>query len=191
MSMTMSRVVRTLAVAAAAGLAAVASLTVASPAQAASGDHCAINLSEPGTMRCFETFEDAKRFAESLGERFGPGKGEAALSPGAARTDARAAVALVLYGIEYDWTLWNPGGGSRWVYGFGACTTPTTNVDGEISDWGVYGFDQRISSFQTFNNCWAKHYDLVGFGGLAVGYQGSQLIINAALNNDTSSERWS
>jgi hypothetical protein len=42
-----------------------------------------------------------------------------------------------------------------------------------------------------FNNCWSKHYDLVNFGGLAVGYQGSQAVINAALNNDTSSERWS
>lgn len=190
----LARMVPALCVAA---LAAVTSVLVASPAHAATtGDHCMIVLPSTTIVRCFATFDEARQFAEDAGA-VGPSKTGPAVGPGgitvAARSVAPMIGALTLIGVEIDAppvslsTL-----GSLWVYGTGGqCTTPTTNVDYQITSYVGTGWDQRISSFLTFNNCWAKHYDLLGFGGASVGYSGSQSPIAAPLNNDTSSERWS
>lgn len=187
---------RLLAVLSAAAIATVGSVLAASPAHAAdTGQHCMVILPSTEIARCFDTFDEAKQFAQEAGA-VGPSKDGPAAVPGgstvAARSVAPATGTLTLIGIEFDAPLWNPILGELFVYGLnGPCTTTVNDVDYQIPDYRVYGWDQRISSFLTFNNCWAKHYDLVNFGGLAVGYQGSQAVINAALDNDTSSERWS
>jgi hypothetical protein len=192
---TFARLARVLATMSVAAMAIAGTALVASPAQAQTAQHCLVVMPDPGFERCFVTFEEARQFAADAGA-IGPSKD----APGAWQNNARPAAGpsagvanhLTLLSIEYDLPFWNPLGATRWVYGTnGPCTTPVSNTDYQLPDWSVYGFDQRISSFQTFGNCWTKHYDLVNFGGLVVGYQGSQALINAALNNDTSSEQWS
>lgn len=197
---TFARLARVLATVSVAAMAIAGSALVASPAQAEAAQaqtaqHCLVVMPDPGFERCFATFEEAKQFAEDA-DAVGPSKD----APGAWQNNTRPAAApaagvanhLTLLSIEYNWPLWNPLGGTRWVYGTnGPCTNTVNDTDYQLPDWSVSGFDQRISSFQNFGNCWTKHYDLVGYGGLVVGYQGSQALINAALDNDTSSERWS
>jgi hypothetical protein len=185
-SSNISRIARTFAVVCAAGLATAASVLGAGPAQAATGEHCMIVLPDAAVVRCFDTFDQARQFAESAGA-VGPSKG----GSDTARA-LRSAANLTLLSVEYDLPGWNILGATRWVYGTaGPCSGTVNDIDYSLNDWADSNFDQRISSFLMFNNCWSKHYDLVNFGGLAVGYQGSQAVINAALNNDTSSERWS
>jgi hypothetical protein len=161
----------------------------ATSARTMTGHHCFVVLPANTVLRCFDTVEEADKFALQLGPSR-PSKGEQSASTAARSAGLAAQVNLTHIGTEYTGAFWT--GDSIRVYGSnGPCTTPVTNVDYQLPDWSVVGFNQKISSFQTFGNCWAKHYDLVNFGGLAVGYQGSQLVINAALDNDTSSERWS
>jgi hypothetical protein len=189
------RLARTVPALCVAALAAVTSVLVASPAHAATtGDHCMIVLPSTTIERCFATFDEARQYAEDAGA-VGPSKTGPAVGPGgipvAARSVAPMIGARTLIGVEIDAPPVTKLG-SLWVYGTGGpCTTPTSNVDYEIPSYVGTGWDQRISSFLTFNNCWAKHYDLVSFGGASVGYQSSQSPIAALLNNDTSSERWS
>lgn len=165
-----------------------------SPAQADEGPpppettetHCVITVPGPAQLRCFATEAEAEAFTEAHASVM-PGKDGSGAS---SASRSSVAVGGTLIGIEYAL----PGylGSSMRVIGLGGpCTTATTNIDYELPDWAAYGFDQRISSFKTRGNCWAKHYDLVNFGGLAVGYQGGQAWINLALDNDTTSERWS
>lgn len=189
-SLNFSRIARTFAVVCTAGVAAAASMLVASPAHAAPGEHCMIVLPEKVMPRCFDTFEQAKQFAESIGA-IEPSK-EGQTAPQAIRAVAAAAGGLTLLSIEFDLPAWNFLGAEVWVYGSaGPCTPTIGDVDYELPDWAVFGFDQKISSFLTYGKCWTKHYDLVNFGGLAVGYQASNAVMNASINNDTSSERWS
>ena len=186
---------RLLAVLSAAAIATLGSVLAASPAHAAdTAQHCMMYLPTGEILRCFDTFDEAKQFADDAGMFDPPKDGTAVSGAGsavAARSVSPATGGLKVIGIEYDYPLWDPAGGTFWELGPTRCTNTTSDVDYSKPDYSVYGWNQRISSFQVFSNCWAKHYDLVNFGGLAVGYQGSQAIINSALNNDTSSERWS
>jgi hypothetical protein len=189
-SFNLNRIARTLAMVAVAGLATAASVFVASPAQAETAGHCMVVLPNPVPVACFDTDEQAMKYAESLGALIIPGKG--GTSSGQATRSAAAALVggLTLIGKEYPGSLHT--GISIHVYGTnGPCTTTTTDIDYQLPDWGMYGFDQRISSFKTFGNCYAKHYDLVNYGGYSVGYQPGQAVMNATINDDTSSERWS
>jgi hypothetical protein len=187
---------RLLAVLSAAAIATVGSVLAASPAHAAdTAQNRVVVLPNAESVRCFDTFDEVKQYLQDIGASFGPSKDATAAVPGsgslAARSVAPATGGLKVIGIEYDYPLWDPLGGTFTLLGPRACTNTVGDVDYDVPDYAVYGFNQRISSFQTFNNCWAKHFDLFNYGGLAVGYQGSQAIINSALNNDTSSERWS
>jgi len=53
------------------------------------------------------------------------------------------------------------------------------------------GYVDVISSYYTFANCWVEHYENPSWGGAKVGYHGSRSYIGAALDNRTSSQRWS
>lgn len=193
-SFHLPRLARLLTVVCAAALAAGG--FTAGPAQAAEPEqHCLVVMPDPGFVRCFDTLDEVDQFAKNAGAVVGPAKGASGTGPAAGTASLTggaglAAVSLTLISREYDLPFFL--GSSRSVYGTnGPCTTTVNDVDYQLPDWSAFGFNQKISSFQTFSNCWAKHYDLVSYGGLAVGYQGTQAVINAALDNDTSSERWS
>lgn len=103
---------------------------------------------------------------------------------------AAPAQASTVIGTEYQHASY---GGAFWNVtvspnGF-TCTTSTGNVDAEIGSIG--GWNDFISSFKTYSNCWAKHYEHNFYGGASVGYSGSQSYIGNAMNDRTSSIRWS
>lgn len=98
--------------------------------------------------------------------------------------------AATIIGQEYQHS--NYGG---WVWnvtlspnGF-VCTGPTDNVDASSSSLG--GWNDIISSYKTYANCWAKHYEHSYFGGASIGYSGTLSYIGNAMNDRTSSIRWS
>jgi len=187
---------RLLAVLSAAAIATVGSVLAASPAHAAdTAQHCVVLLPSAQVVHCFDTFDEMTRYLQDIGASFGPSKDAAAAPPGsgslAARSVAPATAGLKVLSIEYDLPGWDKFGATDTFLGAYACSTTTTDIDYEVSDLSASGFNQRISSFKVYNNCWAKHYDLINFGGFAVGYQGSEFVINLSIDNDTSSERWS
>jgi hypothetical protein len=70
------------------------------------------------------------------------------------------------------------------------CTGTTSDVDASLGSMPS-GWNDRISSFRGFSNCWTKIYEHSGFGGAALGYQGDTRYVGDALNDQTSSIRWS
>jgi hypothetical protein len=114
----------------------------------------------------------------------------AMFAAGAAFLSSPASADTVI-GIEYEHR--NYGGASLNVTvapnGF-TCTTTTSDVDASLSSMPS-GWNDRVSSYRTYANCWAKHYQHSNFGGSSVGYAGSRTYIGDALNDRTSSIRWS
>lgn len=182
------------------GSAIAASPAGAAPTAPAAEDlrHCAIVLPYTGNVKCFATVEEAGQFGEE-GPPKDPQSSDATFAAGpGARSAGSAAVVLTKLSVEYQYTFWNLfnlNGRSLTIYGTaGPCTTATTDTDYVMSSMPIInGFDwhNRVSSFQTFSNCWTQHYDGVNWGGNFVGYQGSQLAIAGLLDDDTSSMKWS
>ena len=53
------------------------------------------------------------------------------------------------------------------------------------------GWNNVITSFQSFANCWLKHFESPGFGGAVIGYGPTDSYVGAVMDNQTSSLRWS
>lgn len=70
------------------------------------------------------------------------------------------------------------------------CTASTGNVDASISSL-TGGWDNVISSFKNYSNCYTNHYEVSGFGGSSTGYWDNHLFIGSAMNDNSSSLRWS
>jgi hypothetical protein len=180
-------------------LAIVGSGLVASPAQAAPAvaddlAHCVVVLPYTGIAKCFATFEEAQQFGD--GGDVGPKNPQAGASDtgSAARFSSGAAlVVLTRLSVEYDLPLFL--GRTLTLYGTnGPCTTTTADTDYQMSSMPLppatsVNWNQRVSSFITYNNCWMRHYDLVSWGLPFVGYSGTQASIGGGLDNDTSSMR--
>jgi hypothetical protein len=189
-------------------LAALAVTGLSTPAVAAGpapttegGDHCVARLIGSGTPVpvCFATFAEALEYASGGRLTDGPkNAADAARNPNfVARVNAsndepgraKAVAASVVISIEYTPSGWATPSDLIWV-GTKNCTTSTNNTDYEVTSMPA-GWDNVISSYRTFANCWVKHYENTGFGGASVGYHGSRGYIGAAMDNRTSSERWS
>jgi hypothetical protein len=196
-------------------LAALAVTGLGTPAVAAApapapttegGDHCVARLTgtHPPVPVCFATFAEALEYASGGRLTDGPkNAADAVRDPGfVARVNAsndeastaepgraKAAAANVVISIEYTQSGWVTPSELIWT-GTKNCTTSTNNTDYEISSMPA-GWDNVISSHRAFGNCWVKHYENTGFGGASVGYEGSRSYIGGAMDNRTSSERWS
>jgi hypothetical protein len=167
----------------------------------ADGDsHCVARLTGSGSAetQCFASFAEALQNASGGRLTEGPKNAGSALRDPAfiARVEAsndqasraRSAAASTVISIEYAPSGW-VGSDLIWV-GTQNCTTSTNNTDYEVSSMPA-GWDNVISSYRTFANCWVKHYENTSFGGASVGYHGSRSFIGAAMDNRTSSQRWS
>ena len=100
------------------------------------------------------------------------------------------AQAQTVIGTEYEHI--NFGGSSLNVTaptGF-VCTTTVADVERVLSSMPA-GWDNRISSYRTFSNCWARHFEHINFGGANVGFSGTSSYIGDAMNDRTSSIQWS
>jgi hypothetical protein len=174
----------------------------AAPVQAATaGPNCVGDLTGRAALVCFDTLTEAVRTATAGRFADAPRTGaEAVKDPAfaggvaAANADGRAALASrIVISIEYDLADHDETGGTLVWYGDKECSNRTTDVDYSIANYNVSApaWVNRITSFQTFGNCWAKHYENANFGGAAVGFQGSRDHIGAAMDNRTSSQEWS
>ena len=168
---------------------------VAVPAHAAEdvgeGGHCVTTTVKDSGMRCFATYDEAKAYVSSIAEilpdkRPDGTQGFKAESLGSGTN----LFGFRLIFIGFDWEYYVPLGGSLWVITTGpACTGPTNNIDYEVSFVGGRWNDD-ISSYLDFSNCWTKLYEHANFGGRSRGFQGDSPTLGD-FNNIASSIRWS
>lgn len=168
--------------------AVTASMVAVAPAQAGPADpgeggHCVLSLAE-GNERCFDSYEASKAFAAAHADAGAP-KTDAA----AARAGARLAVGPnVIVATLFDWEFWNPLGGTLILIGTaGNCTTTTADIDYAMPTLSAR-WNNDVSSYLTFSNCWLNLFDGTWFGGTATGYRGSRTTLGS-MNNDASSIR--
>lgn len=110
---------------------------------------------------------------------------------GAAVLVPSTAQAATVIGIQYQHSNY---GGSRWTHsitsnGF-TCTGTVGDTDAEQASTPA-GWNDIVSSFQNFSNCWTKIYEHNNFGGSSYGYTSSTGYVGDAMNDRTSSVRWS
>ena len=187
-----------------------AATAASAPAQAAPAPskNCVVQLargsSAPATLTCFASFTDMiaagthgritnapARAADAARSpaflsRLGSGGKSAAVRP-----TANVQVAL---GLEFEFA--NYSGDALFFVGGLACTTTTLDTDYQV---GVLpaGWNDRISSFLNFNNCFTKHYFWENFiePPTATPYQDDQpvmpIVNGVNYDNNTRSIRWS
>jgi len=188
-------------------LAAGAVTAIATPtsAQAAPARmNCVADLTGRASTQCFATLTEAMTSATGGRLIDAPATGAKALADPAfvARVDAsnQGSGALrgilvndIVISIEYDLSDHDETGGTLIWKGDKECTTRITDVDYEIANYNVSApaWVNRITSFQTFGNCWTKHFEDPGLDGASVGFQSSRTYIGAAMDNRTSSQQWS
>lgn len=71
-----------------------------------------------------------------------------------------------------------------------ACTGPTNDVDLQTGSMPG-GWNDVISSYKNFANCWTRHFQHNNFGGASIGYSDDSAFVGNAMNDQTSSIRWS
>jgi hypothetical protein len=195
-----ARVSSSLAAAAIAGVAVLAGPAVAAQAATpapAADTHCVAYLTGDADPICFDTFAKALQKASSGRLTYGPKNAQDAAgdatfrakvdASNAARSASSAAYDTVI-SIEYTGSSYS-GSDLIWV-GTGNCSTSTNNTDYEVGSMPA-GWVNVISSYLTFANCWVQHWEDPSHQGAVVGYHGSRSYIGAALDNRTSSQRWS
>jgi hypothetical protein len=158
--------------------------------------HCVVDVSGQAATACFDSFTEA--ISQATGGRVT----DAPTDPWAAATDAgldatlnAAAERSSLIGtgadtvISIEYLDRNFDGGTQiWSAG-GGCNDTLNNVDHEAGDvtWVV----NQISSWRSYANCWVKHYENPNFGGDSIGYLPTRSYIGDAMDDRTSSIRWS
>lgn len=102
-----------------------------------------------------------------------------------------AALAAVLIARLYDNADYNTSAGYLDVYG-NACTSSKTDIDSSQSTLGSY--NNRTSSFQSYNGCATKLYTATSFGGSSYpssGYLTSSNYVGTTMNDNAESSRFS
>ncbi|WP_339154160.1 hypothetical protein [Actinomadura luteofluorescens] len=166
----------------------------------AAGRHCVVHLAEHGRTSCHRTFRQA--IADATGGQIT----DAPLDPAAAASDqtfnrrldstaggkkhARTTLQdTIVVSIEYEHADY--GGSSRVFTGTHPCTATTGDVDFVYSNLAAVGFDNTISSFMTFGNCFVSHFENPDFGGIRTVFEPSRTYIGDLMNDRTSSLQWS
>ena len=187
-----------LAACAGAAMAAAPAVAQAAPAPTELRS-CVVDVPDTSKLACFDTFAEAIKYATG-GRELDPPKDPAVAVRDPAFAErlnassvapAAAGAAAVSTVISIEFGQPNFGGSPLIWRGFsGNCSTSTGNTDYEVTSMPV-GYDNWVSSFETFANCFTKHWEYTGFSGASVGYQGTRAQISAAMDNRTSSEQWS
>lgn len=156
---------RSIALAAAAGLVLLPGTTAATASDLDSGNVCTIGsqavplgeqppVDAPLVVSCFETEAEAEKFIESGA----PGDVE---QLGGDRTQARGAGALSTVTIGKVWTGSSRGGSELIHWGTGSgCYGVTYGFPTLPAGW-----NDNIRSAQGYSNCWASHYSGSSYSG--------------------------
>jgi hypothetical protein len=172
----------------------------AAPAGTAAKANCVADLTGRTTTRCFDTLTEAMTLA--TGGRFTDAPATAAEAVAdrtfaskvdAANSSRTSLVNDIVISIEYDLRDLDETGGTLVWRGDKECSNRTTDVDYSINSYPVSApsWENRISSFETFANCFAKHYETTNQNGASVGFTGTRNYIGVAMDNRTSSQEWS
>ncbi|WP_131966008.1 hypothetical protein [Actinomadura sp. KC06] len=159
-----------------------------------------VYLAEHGKMTCHSTFRQA--MADATGGRIT----DAPDSPAAAVSDrrfndrlnstsggkksSRGAVQAghIVVSIEY---MHNVDGPSRVFTGDHLCSGPISDVDFSFGDLRTVGFDNTISWFATYGNCYVAHFEEPYFGGVKTGFLSGPTYIGDLMNDRSTSLQWS
>jgi hypothetical protein len=185
----MKRINRRVGVAASAATLTIAGLAlVGTPAQAAEAPRqaprsCVANLVTKSNT-CFGSFRDAIRNAGAALRDPGFEAELNATTVGASRSSS---VADTVISIEYDGRDFT-GPYQIWTASKGCPDSNIDDVDWEDSD--MNGWVNVVSSYKSYANCWVKHFENPGFGGASVGPLPTRSYIGSAMDNRTSSIRW-
>ena len=99
----------------------------------------------------------------------------------------------VLIVILYDNANMDGSAGSWSYYGSAACTSTTSDIDYSVSTLG--SFNQRTSSFQSYNNCATRLWSGTSFTGTAfpgsTSFQVSSTNVGASFNDKAQSAQFS
>jgi hypothetical protein len=169
-------------------------------------ENCVIDVvsgsTTPAAERCFPNFTEAMRYATKGAITNAPATAAEAVKDPAfnallgssekSSATREATAAAVVLEIGYD--LVNYGGASVTFTGSGGnCTTPTTNIDYQINISA--GWQDRISSYRTYSNCWANHYTWSNYVSPSTGYLSGRPSMSPFpprnFDNDARSIRWS
>jgi len=179
------------------GVLAAPAVAQASPStiarEQARGSHCVASLSAGSATkrsvvqdyRCFTTLSKAVTYASggkvSLGSRSSFSSADTAL-----RWRGSSALTSPVLGIEYNANGF--GGSSLTLIGSGGsgCYGGTEYSFGNL---GTYGWNDRIESARTYNNCVGMHYKDSGLSGTSSSVYGSKSDFGS-LDNEISSIRF-
>jgi hypothetical protein len=159
----------------------------------AAGQNCTLNANN-GELQCFSSFRAAitqatggrvtnasdnaktaladKRFDAQLNQTSESRDIDDALQSNSSR-DIPVYVAWppsYVIGIEYDntWYTWD----TLTVYANSACTTTISDIDFEVAfpQLNGVGWDNKIASFRSYNNCWTRGWEHPNRQGSVFGY---------------------
>jgi hypothetical protein len=185
-----------------AAIALAGTMTPATAQAATTGQHCVMRLPNTGKVLCYNTFPEAIVAATGGRVTSAPADARAALDDLAftekvnkAGNPARAGGVIgykseTIIGIEY--THIGYAGSTYTITAGWGCTTDMDYPEWEFSFWRT-PWETSISSFRTYGNCWAEHFDHAFWheGQDHTGYQPSQYYIGEWMNDRASSVRWS
>jgi hypothetical protein len=169
------------------GAGAAESRTAAAPAPVTTLPHCSLLAGDGQKARCFATFREAVAFGT------GGRVTDAPLSAIAAATDpaftaAVQAPALTAanYLLGYEWADLNWTGTSLGLYGSGRCDD-SADADFRFPAMPA-GWNDRVSSFKSYNNCAQQLFRGTSFsGGALTSIVANMSYVGASANDQASS----
>lgn len=161
---------------------------LAGPALADTGDACGVNL-VTGDTACRSSDADLAAWAQTDMNSAAP-SAPAAGKAGPAGTSAPA----TSYLIGKIWQDQNKSGSSYEFFVSGPCNGNHSDVDWELGVLNDIGWNNKISSFQGYSNCYIKLYENINYNTAAAGstygpYSSSNYVGNA-MNDQSSSIRF-
>lgn len=111
----------------------------------------------------------------------------ASASAAPSATGAVRPLAGTVIGIEY----WDAGyQGATFVITGSTCTSTLADVDASIAVMPA-GWNDEISSFHSFANCWTRLWSDGGFSGFSYGYISDSPYVGDAMNDNASTIQFS
>ena len=159
------------------------------PAEAAP-QHCVVSL-DSGESTCYSSFSDAIAAATEGRIADAPADARAAVVDDTftARLDAvgatvGASYATYVVGIFFQHS--NYQGATYTITAGGTCTSTLSDTDFSLASMAS-GWNDVVSSFKCYANCYCKIYEHTNFGGATYGYYSSSSYVGAAMNDRCSS----
>jgi hypothetical protein len=184
-------------------VAALGGAMVAAPAQAKEpaqqpARHCVSNVADAGApVSCYDSF--TKAIARATGGRVtdAPGDVRKAMrdpeliarldAPSKQRSGSVGPAGTFILSIEWEDSDFDPD--SLTNTASSGCTTTTADLDWSDAfipeDW-----NDEISSYRGFSNCWVKHFEHINFGGISIGFDRERAEMGL-MDDQTTSIQWS